>query len=103
MPETQPQSRNALVFSILIGGAMALVGILVGFTQKTTSQYGGAQCGSVLGGGGEELTTTGVAVCAKALSSATTWTWILLIVGALIIVGGMIMNSMQQRPHVAVS
>jgi hypothetical protein len=91
------------VFSIIIGGAMVVIGLLVGFTQKTTSQYGGAQCGSVLGGGGEDLTTTGVAVCQKALSTATTWTWILLIVGALIIVGGMIVNSMQQRSHVAVN
>lgn len=108
MSTSQPPLRSAFVFSLLIGGALVIIGLVVGFGQRQTSQFGGAQCGSVLGGGGDELTTTGLAACAKALSTSTTWTWLLLAIGALVIVVGLVINAMPRasqgpRPDVAVN
>ena len=91
--QKQAPLRSAFVSSILIGGALIIVGLLVGFTQKSTSKFGGAQCGSVLGGGSDELTATGVAVCEKALSTPTTWTWLLIAVGVAVVLAGMVVNS----------
>lgn len=91
------RSRTGLAVTQLIGLLMAVIGVAVGFTARTTSQYGGADCGSVLGGGGDELTTTGVGVCSKALAAPTTWTWLLLVLGVLLIAAGWIIDVIQRN------
>lgn len=99
---TEPESRvrNALATLAIFGGVTIIVGLIVGFVGHKTGQYGGADCGSVLGGGGStDLTTTGVTLCNKALSTPTTWTWILLIVGFLLFLSGWIIDAIQKNGH----
>lgn len=99
MSTESSRPRTALALSEIVGGLMVIIGLIVGFTDRTTSQYGGAKCGSVLGGGGEGLTTTGVTVCDRALSTPTTWTWLLLIVGILVLIAGWIIDTIQKNSH----
>lgn len=99
---TEPESRvrNALATLVIFGGIFIIIGLIVGFVGRQTGQYGGADCGSVLGGGGStDLTTTGLAVCNKALSTPTTWTWILLILGFLLLISGWVIDAIQKNGY----
>lgn len=93
--EPEGRKRNALVSFLLTGVLLLAIGLLVGFTERSTVILGGADCGSVLGGGSEQLTSVGIAACGRALSTPATWTWILLAGFAFCVISGIVVDALQ--------
>jgi H+/Cl- antiporter ClcA len=95
------RARNALATMEIVGVILLIAGLIVGFAGHKTAQFGGADCGSVLAGGGGELTNTGFALCDKVMSAPTAWTFILLICAVLLLICGWIVDAVQESAHQA--
>lgn len=78
--------RTALAAAEIAAVFMLVIGLCVGLTERTSLPTGGVRCGSVFGGG------SSAAVCDGVLSAPTVWTWLLIVVGALILLGGQVVN-----------
>jgi hypothetical protein len=82
-----------------IGGAVFLViGLAVGFTNHSTPDVlYSSSCGSILGGGtGQQFAKAGAMTCDQVMAAPRTWTWLLLIVAALLLVGALMVVASRQ-------
>jgi len=87
--ESPNRPRTALAVAEIAAVFMLIIGLCIGLTERTTSSFGGASCGSVFSG-------SDAAACNQVLSAPTVWTWLLLIVGAVILIAGQVSNIVQQ-------
>lgn len=97
--EPSQRPRTALAISEIFGGFLVIVGLIVGLTSHQTMPGGGLKCGSVLGGA--DGPAYAFAACERALSTPTLWTWLLLILGALVLIAGWVIDAIQKNAYVA--